>query len=254
MSINIVVRLSDANVGSSQDREDVVLAHQEHFPFAAQLELLTGVGGEQDNVANLDLELAALAILRDPALTDRDHLALLRLVLGGVGQNDPTGRRSLGLFPFNDDAIAQWLEFHRPCLPDGVRRDLTSMPAIAFPMAARSPERHAENTRAPNHAPLVCNRCAYQVLILKPHNLNLLRPRLPILESPAPADRGRQPATSAISAVKRCASLTGERLCALRRAVGQSPPKQYREIPAVRKAVQYGARSGHAIARRWSSA
>src|SRR5271165_3154559 len=240
MSINIVVRLSDANVGSSQDREDVVLAHQENFPFVAQLELLTGVGGEQDNVADLDLELATRAILRDPALTDREHLALLRLVLGGVGQNDPTGRRSLGLFPFNDDAIAQWLEFHRPCLPDGVRRDLTSMPAIAFPMAARSPERHAENTRAPNHAPLVCNRCAYQVLILKPHNLNLLRPRLPILESPAPADRGRQPATSAISAVKRCASLTGERL-------GQ-------QIQAVRKAVQYEARSGHAIARRWSSA
>src|SRR5271157_5907286 len=144
MSINIVVRLSAANVGSSQDRKDVVLAHQEHFPFAAQLELLTGVRGEQDNVADLDLEVATLAILRDPALTDRDHLALLRLVLGGVGQNDPTGRRSLGLFPFNDDAIAQWLEIHRPCLPEDVRRDLTSMPAITFPMAARSPERHVE--------------------------------------------------------------------------------------------------------------
>src|SRR5271165_7578086 len=154
MSINIVVRLSDANVGSSKDRKDVVLAHQEHFPFATQLELLTGVGGEQDNVADLDLELATLAILRDPALTDRDHLALLRLVLGGVGQNDPTGRRSLGLFPFNDDAIAQWLEFHRPCLPDDVRRDLTSMPAIAFPMAARSSERHAETRGRPITPPL----------------------------------------------------------------------------------------------------
>src|SRR5271157_3930758 len=239
MSINIVVRLSAANVGSSQDRKDVVLAHQEYFPFAAQLELLTGVRGEQDNVADLDLEVATLAILRDPALTDRDHLALLRLVLGGVGQNDPTGRRSLGLFPFNDDAIAQWLEFHRPCLPDDVRPDLTSMPAITFPNGSKS-RTPCRNTRAPNHAPLVCNRCAYQVLILKPHSLNLLCPRLPILASPAPADRGRQPATAAISAVKRCASLTGERL-------GQ-------EIQAVRKAVQYEARSGHAIARRWSSA
>src|SRR5271157_2208646 len=152
MSINIVVRLSAANVGSSQDRKDVVLAHQEHFPFAAQFELLTGVRGEQDNVADLDLELATLAILRDPALTDRDHLALLRLVLGGVGQNDPTSRRSLGLFPFNDDAIAQWLEIHRPCLPEDVRRDLTSMPATTFPVAARNPERHAE-TGGPNPPP-----------------------------------------------------------------------------------------------------
>src|SRR5271157_1691619 len=153
MSINIVVRLSDANVGSSQDREDVVLAHQEHFPFAAQLELLTGVGGEQNNVADLDLELATLAILRDPALTDRDHLALLRLVLGGVGQNDPTGRRSLGLFPFNDDAIAQWLEIHRPCLPEDVRRDLISMPAITSSIGARSPERHAEARGRPIKPP-----------------------------------------------------------------------------------------------------
>src|SRR5271157_5370963 len=153
MSINIVVRLSAANVGSSQDRKDVFLAHQEHLPLAAQLELLTGVRGEQDNVADLHLELAALAVLGDASFADSKDLALLRLVLGGVGQNDPTGRRSLGLFPFNDDAIAQWLEIHRPCLPEDVRRDLTSMPAITFPMAARSPERHAEARGRPIKPP-----------------------------------------------------------------------------------------------------
>ena len=119
------------------------------FPSPPQLELLAGVGGEQDDVADLDLELATLAVLRDPALAHREHLALLRLVLGGVGQNDPAGRRVLGLFPLNDHAIAQRLEIHRHCLPDDVRRDLTSMPAIAFPMAARSPERHAETRGRP---------------------------------------------------------------------------------------------------------
>ena len=99
-----------------EDREDVVLAHQQDLLVAVELELLAGVGGEQDDVADLHLQLAALAVLGDPAVAHRDNLALLRLVLRGVGQNDPTGRRVLGLFPLNDHAIAQRLEIHRPCL------------------------------------------------------------------------------------------------------------------------------------------
>ena len=63
-------------------------------------------------VADLDLERPALAVLGDPAVADGDDLALLRLVLRGVGQHDPAGRRRLGLFPLDHHAIAQRLELH----------------------------------------------------------------------------------------------------------------------------------------------
>src|SRR5947209_20280284 len=67
------------------DGEDVVLAHQEDLLVAVDLELVAGIGGEQDVVARLDLQGAALAVLGDAALADGEHLALLGLVLGGVG-------------------------------------------------------------------------------------------------------------------------------------------------------------------------
>src|SRR4051812_39883960 len=70
------------------DGQDVVFAHQEDLLVAGELELVAGVGGEQDAVADLDLEVPALAVLGDPALADGDDLAALGLVLGRVGQDD----------------------------------------------------------------------------------------------------------------------------------------------------------------------
>ena len=42
-------------------------------------------------VADLHLQLAALAVLEQPAVADGDDLARRRLVLGGVGQDDAAG-------------------------------------------------------------------------------------------------------------------------------------------------------------------
>src|SRR4051794_13917817 len=64
--------ICDPGIGDSafDDREDVILAHQEDLLVAAELELIAGVGGEDDAVADLDLQLAALAVLGDPAIAD----------------------------------------------------------------------------------------------------------------------------------------------------------------------------------------
>src|SRR5262245_16916854 len=97
---------------SLDDREDVVLAHQE-VHLAVDLELVTGIRGEEHLVAGLDLEWPTLAVLGDAAVADSDHLALLRLVLGGIRQHDAAGRLLLGLLPLDDHPIPQGLQLHR---------------------------------------------------------------------------------------------------------------------------------------------
>ena len=89
----------------------------EHFLVILDLEFFAGIGGEEHLLAHLHLQLAPFAVLGDPAVADSQDLALLRLVLGGVRQNDPAGRRLLGLFPLHHHPIAQRLEIHRPRLP-----------------------------------------------------------------------------------------------------------------------------------------
>src|SRR5581483_3496078 len=75
------------------DGEDVFLAHDEQAVLARALpELVAGPGGEQDGVAGLDLQAAAAAVLEELAGAGGQHLALLRLVLGGVGQQDAARR------------------------------------------------------------------------------------------------------------------------------------------------------------------
>src|SRR5262249_53660911 len=105
-------------------REDVFFAHKEdgvlRGPFA---ELVAGPGGEQDGVALLDLEPAASAVLEKLARADREDLALLGFVLGGVGQQDAPRRLLLGLESSHHNAVTQWLYFHRKLLdPETVFR------------------------------------------------------------------------------------------------------------------------------------
>src|SRR6266566_9814328 len=71
------------------DGEDVLLAHDEEL-VAVDLELGPGVLGVEDLVALLDVDRLALAVIEDPARTDREDRALLGLLLGGVRQDDAT--------------------------------------------------------------------------------------------------------------------------------------------------------------------
>src|SRR6476659_5603650 len=69
------------------DGEDVLLAHDQQL-IAVDLELVPGVLGVEDLVALLDVDRLALAVVEDPAWTDREDRALLGLLLGGVRQDD----------------------------------------------------------------------------------------------------------------------------------------------------------------------
>src|SRR3989449_6680029 len=70
-----------------KDAEDVLFLHDEEF-FAVQLDLAAGVLAEEDPGALFHRERLVLALLGDPAAPARAHAALLRLLLGGVGDAD----------------------------------------------------------------------------------------------------------------------------------------------------------------------
>src|SRR4029450_182786 len=71
----------------AEDAEHVLLPHGEVL-LAVQLDLAPGVLAEQDPVPRLHVERDLLAGLGHLAGADRDHLALLGLFLGGVGDDD----------------------------------------------------------------------------------------------------------------------------------------------------------------------
>src|SRR5688500_327107 len=93
------------------DAENFFLTHDEEF-LAIKLDLLSGVLAEENRVANLDVERRHLAVLLDLALARGDDLALLRLFLGGVGDDDAADF----LFAFfearDDDAVVKRSDLH----------------------------------------------------------------------------------------------------------------------------------------------
>src|SRR4051794_19597727 len=96
-------RLSAAAGGGVDHREHLVFAHDE-IVLLLELDLLARVLAEQDEIACLDIERHALALVVALAVASRDDGALLRLFLRAVGNDDAAG----ALFAFgdslNDDA------------------------------------------------------------------------------------------------------------------------------------------------------
>src|SRR5215510_15798445 len=68
------------------DRQHVLFA-QDQVLVVVDLHLGAGVLAEEDLVAGLDVERDLLAFLRHLPIPDGDHLALLGLFLGGVGDD-----------------------------------------------------------------------------------------------------------------------------------------------------------------------
>ena len=95
--------------GLLDDAHDVGLLHDEEL-LAVELDLGAGPLAEQDAVAGLDVERLNLAALVAGAGADGDDLALLRLFLGGVGNDDAALGPLLGLDAADDDAVVQWTE------------------------------------------------------------------------------------------------------------------------------------------------
>src|SRR3954447_12709726 len=64
---------------------------------------------------------ALAGVVTEPAVADRQHLALLWLFLRRVGKNDAGRRRGFLLDGLDDHTIAEWLELHRTPPPMGTR-------------------------------------------------------------------------------------------------------------------------------------
>src|SRR5215813_8923160 len=75
--------------GSLLDDAEHVLLAEDEVVLALDLHLGACVLAEEDGVPGLDVERADLAVLEDLAVADGDDLALERLLLGGVGDDDP---------------------------------------------------------------------------------------------------------------------------------------------------------------------
>jgi hypothetical protein len=77
--------------GALEHPHDVALLHDQVF-LTVDLDLGAGPLAEQHPVADLEVDRDELAVLVAAARADADDLALLRLLLGGIGNNDPAGR------------------------------------------------------------------------------------------------------------------------------------------------------------------
>src|SRR5215203_4809679 len=83
--------LDDGDTWAFDDTHDIRLLHDEEI-LAVELHLGAGPFAEQDAVALLDVERHDRSLLVAPARTDGDDLALHRLFLRGI-RNDDAARR-----------------------------------------------------------------------------------------------------------------------------------------------------------------
>src|SRR5581483_1834047 len=97
-----------------QDAEDFFLAHDEEL-FAIDLDFGTGILAKEDAVAGFHLQRGDFTFFVLLAFADGDDFAFLRLVLGGIGDDDAaTG--GLGFFDAtNDDAVVEGNQFGCGC-------------------------------------------------------------------------------------------------------------------------------------------
>src|SRR3954454_17854105 len=104
--------LSSLAISSLHDREDVA-ARQDQQVLAVDGDLGAAVLRVQDGLALLDVERDQVAgVLGALAGADGEDLALLRLLLGGVGDDEAGRGRLLGLVGLHDDAVIERLQGH----------------------------------------------------------------------------------------------------------------------------------------------
>src|SRR3954470_4304909 len=100
-----------AMVGSADDAEDVAFLHDEQV-LAVEADLGARPFAEQDLVAGLDVERSHGAVLGLAARAGGDHLALLRLFLRGIRDDDPAGRLFFGLDTADQNPVVKRTEVH----------------------------------------------------------------------------------------------------------------------------------------------
>src|SRR6266496_4922866 len=92
--------------GSGDHAHDVGFFHDQQL-FAVELDFGARPLAEQHLVAGLDVGPDQLPGLVAAARADGDDLALLRLLLGGIGDDDAAGRFPFGLDAADNDAVVQ---------------------------------------------------------------------------------------------------------------------------------------------------
>src|SRR6266508_3238443 len=94
-----------------ENGEDVFLA-QDEILLVVDLDLGARVLPEQDLVAGLHVEGDLLAVVADLTVADGDHFGFLRLLLGGIGNDDPTLLDLFLIEPLDEDAVMQRTNLH----------------------------------------------------------------------------------------------------------------------------------------------
>src|SRR5262245_29414636 len=104
--MTIAVRqLSEFSLG--QHAHDVGLLHDQEL-FAVELDLGARPFAEQHAVARLDVDRNQLSGLVAAARPNGDDLTFLRLLLGGVRDDDAAFGLLLGIDTLHDHAVVQW--------------------------------------------------------------------------------------------------------------------------------------------------
>src|SRR5258705_1322321 len=98
-------------LGRFDDAHDVFFAHHEQF-FAVNLDGLAGIFAEQDLVSLPDIQRTDLAVFQDLAIANRNHLTLVGLLGGGIGNHDAGSGLALFLQALDDYTVVQRTDFH----------------------------------------------------------------------------------------------------------------------------------------------
>src|SRR6266487_3066952 len=112
-------------IGLDQHPHNVALFHDEVLD-AIDFDLGARPFAEQDTVADLDVDRDELAALVAATGSNGDDLALLWLLLGGVGNDDATSGLRLGIDSLDDNAVMKRSEFHR-CPPTVLSKSLADL-------------------------------------------------------------------------------------------------------------------------------
>src|SRR4051794_34316583 len=109
---------------SADDDRENVAGREDQVVLAAELDLGATVLGVDDLVADGDIERDAVAVVVDAAGAHGDDLALLRLLLGGVGDDQTGSSGLLSLDLLDDDAILERLDGDRHVDPFPVKNSV----------------------------------------------------------------------------------------------------------------------------------
>src|SRR3569623_1705662 len=97
--------------GAFDDAHDVAFLHDQEI-LTGDLDLGARPLAEQHDVADLDVDRGELAVFVAAAGADGDDLALARLFLRAIGNDDAAGSLLLGVDALDDDTVVKRAELH----------------------------------------------------------------------------------------------------------------------------------------------